>query len=532
MKAFKTVMFIFVVLSLSSTWGCGPLVGIYMNLTSETVPHPIEHTEAYRQYNSFQKDFAYFAAVLADAHPDVTHQLQKEAFETERDTALSELEDVTDQMQFELILTSFITRIGDSHTQILRPSYKSKKRFLVKFRWFGDALYLTDVGESLNPEWIGAEVLSIGKRPLEEVLGILSDSIPSENAIWRRRRAAASLSDSLFLKALGIASPSETLDLRIRTRAGVELVLTLSPRKRIKWLNQVPAHPVMGPTGKFFSYKIIPEYKLCYFQFNYFLDAQIASHMNMFLRLPFRLFLAYKGAVDFRGFLDEMFDAMRNENVRTFIIDVRNNSGGYGPMAKQLLYHLDTGKRKDLKDFTNAVKISELYRLHEPDEVEEILQMEENKEKSLPFLHHQTVVGARTDGEDFFDSIADKENVSFMEEPKEKFAGKVYLLIGPGTYSSAGMLTGFMIDNGLGTVVGEPTGQKPDAFGDMLFLKLPNTSIHLSLSYKAFYRPDRTKRDEPSFFPDVAVPTTIDDFFEGRDPVYDWVIQEIDKDEI
>lgn len=72
------------------------------------------------------------------------------------------------------------------------------------------------------------------------------------------------------------------------------------------------------------------------------------------------------------------------------------------------------------------------------------------------------------------------------------------------TYSAAMDFAMLIQDNGLGTIVGSPSGNLPDSYGDCLFFQLPNSGMPLTVSYKRWYRIDKSKAGEP-IMPDIVV---------------------------
>lgn len=91
--------------------------------------------------------------------------------------------------------------------------------------------------------------------------------------------------------------------------------------------------------------------------------------------------------------------------------------------------------------------------------------------------------------------------------------------IGPGTFSS-GMINAWQMKRDLGAVlIGEPTLQKPDSFGEVRSITLPNTGWIVDCSTQRF-RPFGDNR--PSLQPDVRVLFGFASVLEGRDPVVDW----------
>ncbi len=97
------------------------------------------------------------------------------------------------------------------------------------------------------------------------------------------------------------------------------------------------------------------------------------------------------------------------------------------------------------------------------------------------------------------------------------FAGEVFVLTSPRTYSSAAWLPVLIQDNGLGKVVGEAPGNAPSRPGDLLMFELPNSGFQLHIAYKDWIRPDPTRDPANELTPDFVVPDTLEDALAGRD---------------
>jgi len=93
--------------------------------------------------------------------------------------------------------------------------------------------------------------------------------------------------------------------------------------------------------------------------------------------------------------------------------------------------------------------------------------------------------------------------------------GHLFVLIGRDTFSSA-MLNAVELRRRTRAVfIGEPTGQKPNSYGELRTFKLPNSGITVSYSTKYFRVLDD---DPPSFIPDVSINVRSADYFAGHDP--------------
>lgn len=70
------------------------------------------------------------------------------------------------------------------------------------------------------------------------------------------------------------------------------------------------------------------------------------------------------------------------------------------------------------------------------------------------------------------------------------------------TFSSATMLCVYVRDGGLGKLIGEPSSNMPNSYGDILYMVLPNSHIFATVSHKQFVRPDE-KNTERMLMPDI-----------------------------
>jgi C-terminal processing protease CtpA/Prc len=121
----------------------------------------------------------------------------------------------------------------------------------------------------------------------------------------------------------------------------------------------------------------------------------------------------------------------------------------------------------------------------------------------------------------FFQSLENGDSFWKIKPIKDKFNGKIILLIGANTFSSASMFSTILSDNHQAVLIGEPIGQKPTSFGDLLSFELPETNTRIYVSHKIFQRPDSTKNNDPTLYPDIPIYPTIEDILSGKDPVLD-----------
>ncbi len=100
--------------------------------------------------------------------------------------------------------------------------------------------------------------------------------------------------------------------------------------------------------------------------------------------------------------------------------------------------------------------------------------------------------------------------------PRLAAPGTLRVLIGASTYSS-GMMNAYQLRAEVhARLYGEPTGGKPNSYGELRSFTLPRSGLEVYHSTK-YFRPFET--DAPAVEPDVRVPLTSADHFAGVDPV-------------
>jgi len=99
--------------------------------------------------------------------------------------------------------------------------------------------------------------------------------------------------------------------------------------------------------------------------------------------------------------------------------------------------------------------------------------------------------------------------------------GRLYCLIGGETFSS-GMWTADDLRRLGAVLVGSPTGGKPNAYGNVSTLQLPNSLIQVG--YSTRYYQIVSGSDPPWIAPELAVEPTVADLRAGRDPLLEAAI--------
>ena len=109
-----------------------------------------------------------------------------------------------------------------------------------------------------------------------------------------------------------------------------------------------------------------------------------------------------------------------------------------------------------------------------------------------------------------------------LRNRKEKLS-QIYALIGPTTFSS-GQDNAIELKRGAHAIlIGEPTGEKLNSYGEVKSVTLPNSGLFVQYTTKFF---TYVKGSDPlSLEPDIVVKRTLEDALAGRDPVLQAAVQ-------
>jgi C-terminal processing protease CtpA/Prc len=126
----------------------------------------------------------------------------------------------------------------------------------------------------------------------------------------------------------------------------------------------------------------------------------------------------------------------------------------------------------------------------------------------------------------YFENITKATSPYYLNNTVPQFNGQVYIITGPKTFSAGQILASTIADNNLGKIVGKPTGNKPTTQTGASGFKLPNTKKIIALSYFFMERPDKSKNNENSLYPDIEFYRTFDEYMKGEDALMEFIIDE------
>jgi len=356
---------------------------------------------------------------------------------------------------FFFIVNSIICTFNDPHTS-LKDVVKDSTAIQAYFKWFNEGFYsVMNCGELHK----GDKLISVGGIETKILLEKLGEVIPHENEFWLYTMSRSKLALTQYLRYAGVDTLKKSIGAIIE-REGVPIEVEIPVITDEEWENGNPQENYVSC-----EYKIDTAHNLGYLRIDNCTDNA-----------------AYQSS------LKSLFGDVSKQKISNLVVDLRNNTGGNSWVANRFIQYLDVAQ---YNDFSSYIRFSPLAkkRLGYPSDSGEKIYKQEITKNQI---------------------VTDKSLL---------FRKKVYILTSHVTFSSANMFAVYFKDNNLGTIIGEETGNSPSACGDIIMAQLPNSHISFNISHKIFNRPDISKDNDNTLYPDIVVRTTIDDWMSKRDPV-------------
>lgn len=230
-------------------------------------------------------------------------------------------------------LGRLMTLLGDGHTGIYGPGDDTPLSFEsaslpVLFYLFGDGLHIVDAAGDAR-RWIGARVVQVGERPVEEILAELNAYVHHDNAMTVRWLGVHfSLRRTALLEALGATDDLSCATLVLRDREGHEHTVTLEAgeyefRRKLR----PPAGTAASDQPLYLRHvdrqywlEPLPDADALYWQFNQVRDRE--------------------GGPSIAEFADTLRHALERTAARNLVVDVRHNNGGNNGLLRPLIQTL------------------------------------------------------------------------------------------------------------------------------------------------------------------------------------------------
>lgn len=434
---------------------------------------PFEPTVATMSPTEMQAALDRVAATLEHDHPKTLRGLPQGT----RDAlaqARAQLTAPKTTDEFFFIAGAVMATLGDAHTSFeVRADRLADLGYIdLPFLWLQEGPVITvDSG----PLRRGDAIVTLGGRTPAELLAALRKVVPAESDSFIRGRAPDKLVRSDYLRHLGLlhdGAVALTVE-RDGVRRGFELPLRAAA--------DVPKRTADGP---FVRYEIDTRRSLGVLH----LDACTEDE-------------AFEAAL--QAFMTEV----AQKRVQKVAIDLRQNLGGDATVAFSFLRYLNRGYQSfsvGLRSSADLLSQNPVFGSPEYQQALKAFGVDPSQPYyEIPAPGIQALLTAALPPVD----------------PALIFSGKLYVLTGPRTFSSANLFTLLIKDNKLGLQVGEPVGNEANFHGQQLSFDVPGTPFTFSSASSRNVRPDPRRPNETSVPPDLEIPVTRSDLLADRDPV-------------
>lgn len=207
----------------------------------------------------------------------------------------------------------------------------------------------------------------------------------------------------------------------------------------------------------------------------------------------------------YTAFFDSCFTALKTKNINTMVIDLRKNLGGNSQIADLLISYFNV-KPYSLSG-GRFWRVSQRYK--------DFLTGQGDSTQSYLKKENNTVLDYRKCG---------PHDPMFVDN-KLLFTGKVYLITGPLTFSSANMLADGVKEYHMATVIGQPTGENTNDFGEGYLVELPSSKLKIQTTTTFDLGVDCDPNTSHAVIPDILIEPSMKDKIHNSDRVISYILQ-------
>lgn len=409
-------------------------------------------------YSEIEPDIEFLKQKIEDVHPDPYWFLTENQFDSlllSLKNTLSE-EGKISQKYFFQQLNPIIAQLQDGHTRLRVPSGVMLRAFLwgskimpVAFKIEGKELYLRADLRSQELFDGSVKVLTINGISSQDIIENLLANNYGFNANFRVHQLnETSLTRDLWLffdmnkrfKVEAVCLDGEILEYYFK---GISQPKYYSRLAKINDASTNISDTTIQINGVNGSYYEFSDRKMAVIKYRHF------------------------GGND-RDFIDSAFNQAKVRDIEHLILDLRGNRGGTTSIYETIVSHLT---RDTITMFSNV----EFKLSRELLDIKPFGQDFEYPDVDTPYETH------------FLDKSLLRITPSFANE---LYKGRFYVLMDGGTFSTASGFCAMIKDNGLGMLIGEPSGGIGSSFGNFVRVQLPNSKIPLEISTSRYYRPN------------------------------------------
>lgn len=459
----------------------------------------IESSPLYENGNPYQRDLLLYVDMLKSTHPYFADSKHCSKFDKQTRRMYKECGKITNDIDFKVYIAKIAASLNDGHTAV--PYWMTFDRiFPVKFSLDGDSPVIIEISPEDRRDILGKEVESINGKSIEYILKIARTLVSADNDANFENTIKEIMMFAQFWPLIDMSD--EVMHLSFTDGTSAEIKAIDKSNLRIAQLQRDSVQGVTAQRGVLFDYTIYEEESICYLQFNQFAD-----------RLTYP---QYPQLARFDDFTRDMMTEIRDKEIKTLVIDLQYNGGGNSQMGDVLLSWLHP--HMTTKQYGVDVRISELLYTYYPYYREFTVNGEPLKVGEIyDYMSFDHSKDYKVD----YDATQDPTKHVFNFDKELIFDGNIIFIQSKNSFSSSTLLLTMARDNGIGIIIGEPSGGKPNHYGDVLYCTLPNTGAISTVSHKHFTRPNKELKDCDYIIPDV----TIELNSPNGDLAWEWIVE-------
>lgn len=442
---------------------------------------------------------------MIEAHPSPYRHISEASLNKLIDSTRNLISEPMNTLQFYKLITPIFSSLRDGHTSIRIP-----KDWIKKFRKengvFPYKVYIAEenrlyiIGNYGVDETIpmGAEILSINGVSSSEFIKQISRYVSYEQEIFRNTIIEKEF-DFFLLVYFGKLS---TIELEYFSNENYKHTVAYIPFD--KW-SQEKKEDEKYETKKTnihepYEYKTVREGV-----------ALLKIHS-----------FAIRDHKKYEIFLNDMFRKINKEGIKSLIIDVRGNTGGFPKEVSHLLHRVSDKYFKTMA--RSEMKVSEAYK--------------EYFKNMAPAINFYTAQFYRRPHTVDVKSVFVKEpgtivteELLYNEPPKEmfhEFRGDLYLLIDRRSFSASSSLAATFRCYQLGAIIGSETGGTKVFHANSMYKELKYSRIRCIMATTRLYTPCFYEEDD-GIQPDLVVKPTIQTLVAKSDIILNHTLRVIDK---
>ncbi|MCD4776149.1 MAG: hypothetical protein K8S15_08905 [Candidatus Aegiribacteria sp.] len=426
----------------------------------------LQDAELWKRYTKAEliEDLNYMVNTNEEVHPNLYFSFSKEKAAQHLDKVRTQLKDGISRTEFYTRIAPFTANFNDGHTMINIPHEEYVKsdhfgsvRFPLKVKC--SPVEMTITGSILEEfdNLSGRRICKINHEPVSHLMTEMTSMLSGENLHFKYGHTSSEFSKLLFLLRDG----SEKYLLELVGDSGPEEVVVPGINRADSMNDKTRTNPILAES--------------------YTIDIH-ADNSCAVLTL-----LRCEDETKFKAFIQKVFENLAKDRVNNLIIDLRHNGGGSSSIGDELCAYLTN---QPICQFTGMkMKISE-----------KIKKMYAGRyRKTAIFPKNMIPVSflwapLRMSSGSIFSMSVDKV---IPLERSPLFDGKVFVITSHITFSAASSLAAMIKENGLGKLIGEPTGGCSSCYGDVFSYTLPNTKLLCGVSHKFFIGPDGNNEPAP-----------------------------------